>query len=81
MNYARPWTKVSGQLELLKSRGMKVGDASAALSYLERIGYYRLSAYWYPFRIWTMQQNVQRSPYLWDSPLVSVSCRWLTLES
>lgn len=36
MNYARPWTDVSCQLELLKSRGMKVGDESAALSYLER---------------------------------------------
>lgn len=57
MNYARPWMNFSGQLALLKSRGMEVGDEKAALSYLERIGYYRLSAYWYPFRVWKMQQD------------------------
>lgn len=57
MTYARPWMSFSDQLELLKSRGMEVSDERAALSYLERIGYYRLSAYWYPFRVWTMQQD------------------------
>src|SRR6185437_13596997 len=59
MNYARPWMSFPDQLELLKSRGMEVSDERAALSYLERIGYYRLSAYWYPFRVWTMQQDAQ----------------------
>lgn len=59
MNYARPWMSFPDQLELLKSRGMEVSDERAALSYLERIGYYRLSAYWYPFRLWTMQQDAQ----------------------
>ncbi len=38
------------QLQLLKSRGMQVDDYNAALDYLERIGYYRLSGYWYPMR-------------------------------
>lgn len=57
MNYARPWMDFSDQLELLKSRGMEAGDETAALSYLNRIGYYRLSAYWYPFRVWEMQQD------------------------
>lgn len=59
MNYARPWMDFSGQLQLLKSRGMEVSNEAAAVSYLERIGYYRLSAYWYPFRIWTMQQDAK----------------------
>lgn len=59
MNYARPWMDFTAQLELLKSRGMTVSDERAALSYLERIGYYRLSAYWYPFRVWVMQQDPQ----------------------
>jgi abortive infection bacteriophage resistance protein len=57
MNYARPWVSFPDQLELLKSRGLEVSDEKAALSYLERMGYYRLSAYWYPFRVWTMQQD------------------------
>ncbi|WP_198949519.1 Abi family protein [Halovibrio salipaludis] len=50
MPYDRPWKSFAEQLELLKSRGMVVTDEPAALDYLERVGYYRLSAYWYPFR-------------------------------
>ena len=57
MTYSRPWMKFAEQLALLKSRGMDVGSEQAALSYLERIGYYRLSAYWHPFRVWMMQQH------------------------
>lgn len=29
---------------------MQVDDPAAALDYLERLGYYRLSGYWYPLR-------------------------------
>lgn len=29
---------------------MEITDTNSALNYLERIGYYRLSGYWYPFR-------------------------------
>jgi abortive infection bacteriophage resistance protein len=36
---------------VLKSRGLGVSDDARAVAYLERIGYYRLSGYWYPFRI------------------------------
>lgn len=57
MTYNRPWMSFADQLELLKSRAMQITDEPAALSYLERIGYYRLSAYWYPFRIFKYQQN------------------------
>lgn len=38
------------QVDLLESRGMDVGDRDAALSQLQRVNYYRLSGYWYPFR-------------------------------
>lgn len=57
MNYNRPWKSYPDQLELLKSRGMVVTDERAATSYLERIGYYRLSAYWYPYRVWAVVQD------------------------
>ncbi|EIM1709312.1 Abi family protein [Aeromonas dhakensis] len=50
MPYARPWLSYQQQLEQLIGRGITVTDRDAALSYLERIGYYRLSGYWYPFR-------------------------------
>lgn len=57
MAYNRPWKSFAEQLALLKSRGMVVTDEAAALSYLERIGYYRLTAYWYPFRVFQLEQD------------------------
>ncbi|WP_223648216.1 Abi family protein [Xanthomonas campestris] len=48
--YTRPHLTYERQLESLKARGLEVPDDDAALSYLRRLGYYRLSAYWYPFR-------------------------------
>lgn len=50
MAYNRPWKSFEEQLDLLRQRGMSVTDEAAALDYLQRVGYYRLSAYWYPFR-------------------------------
>lgn len=51
MAYERPWKSFEEQIALLQARGMEVADEAAALEYLERVGYYRLSAYWYPFRV------------------------------
>lgn len=50
ISYTKPHLSHGNQLELLQGRGLEVTDTKAALSYLQRIGYYRLSAYWYPFR-------------------------------
>ena len=50
MKPLKPWLAFSDQLELLQERGLQVDDCAAALDYLERLGYYRLSGYWYPFR-------------------------------
>lgn len=57
MKYNRPWKSFDEQLDLLKSRGMVVTDDAAALDYLQRIGYYRLSAYWYPYRQFEVIQD------------------------
>lgn len=46
----KPWMSFADQLAQLEERGMGVEDKAAALEYLERIGYYRLSGYWYPMR-------------------------------
>ncbi|RFA07188.1 hypothetical protein B7R21_16490 [Subtercola boreus] len=48
--YTKPYLTVREQVTLLASRGMDVGDRAEAESLLTRIGYYRLSGYWYPFR-------------------------------
>jgi len=50
MAYSKPWQSYEEQLDLLISRGLAVTERSKALEYLQRIGYYRLSGYWYPFR-------------------------------
>lgn len=38
------------QVDILVSRGMEVDDLKAAVGTLQRVNYYRLSGYWYPFR-------------------------------
>lgn len=50
MSYTKPWRSYQEQLDQLAARGLGVTDRALALDYLERIGYYRLSGYWYPFR-------------------------------
>lgn len=50
MSYPKPWLSLEQQLDKLRSRGMHVSDAAKALNYLHRIGYYRLSGYWFAFR-------------------------------
>ena len=50
MSYPKPWKSYSDQLDQLIDRGMAVTDRARALDYLERIGYYRLSGYWFAFR-------------------------------
>ena len=49
-NPHKDWKSFKEQLEILISRGLIVSDKKAALDYLDRIGYYGLSGYWYPFR-------------------------------
>ncbi|PSJ53653.1 Abi family protein [Pseudaminobacter soli (ex Li et al. 2025)] len=50
MHYAKPYRAIDQQIGLIESRGMTVPDWDKAAEYLRRIGYYRLSAYWHPFR-------------------------------
>jgi abortive infection bacteriophage resistance protein len=58
MRYAKPFLSVPQQIALLRQRGLQITDEPKAEAYLRRIGYYRLSGYWYPFRKST-QQNGQ----------------------
>jgi abortive infection bacteriophage resistance protein len=48
--YTKPYLPIADQLALIQARGMIVTDAARASNHLSRIGYYRLSAYWFPFR-------------------------------
>ncbi len=57
MPYTKPYLTVPNQRALLASRGMTIPDPGKADEYLQRIGYYRLSAYWYPFRKLSQQPD------------------------
>lgn len=48
--YPKPWMSFNDQLDQLIKRGMTITDRALALEYLSRVGYYRLSGYWYAFR-------------------------------
>jgi abortive infection bacteriophage resistance protein len=48
--YKKPYLTITQQLALIQSRGMGITDPTKASNYLERVGYYRLSGYWYPYR-------------------------------
>lgn len=50
MKPLKPWCSFEDQLQQLQVRGLQVENRAAALDYLERLGYYRLSGYWYPLR-------------------------------
>lgn len=46
----KPWKSIDEQVEILRSRGLQIEDCDRAKRYLRRLGYYRLSGYWYSFR-------------------------------
>lgn len=50
MPYPKPWKSHADQLAQLIERGMAVADPALAAESLARIGYYRLSGYWFAFR-------------------------------
>ncbi|MBI4900904.1 MAG: Abi family protein [Actinobacteria bacterium] len=50
MKYAKPYLTFEDQLAKLESRGLAVSDRGEALRILRSVGYYRWSAYVYPFR-------------------------------
>lgn len=48
--YPKPYETIPQLLAKLAERGMVISDHAKAESCLRRIGYYRLSGYWYPMR-------------------------------
>lgn len=63
--YTKPHKTLSEQLAILRSRGLLISDDESATQCLHRNGYYRLSAYWYPFR--TLVNNERTDTFLPDS--------------
>jgi hypothetical protein len=55
--YDKPYLTLAQQVEKLRVRGIAL-EGDHAQHVLERIGYYRLSGYWYPYRI--LDRNASR---------------------
>jgi len=49
--YAKPYTSAADLIPILERRGLKIPDAAAAVVWLRRVGYYRLSGYGLSFRV------------------------------
>ena len=49
--FEKRYSDIEETVAILEARGLTVPDQTRAGRCLGRIGYYRLSAYWYPFRI------------------------------
>lgn len=58
--YNKPFLTVEAQLQRLQERGMGVSDAEVCIRELQAIGYYRLSGYWYPFRVKSAEKEKPR---------------------
>lgn len=65
--YTKPHLTYADQLALLKSRGLQCTDDDRALRVLRAAGYYRLSAYVYPFRELLPDVAPRTSPYHYRS--------------
>jgi abortive infection bacteriophage resistance protein len=50
MKYVKPALTFSDQADRLLKRGLVAPDQQAVIEKLQAVSYYRLSAYWYPFR-------------------------------
>lgn len=48
--YTKPALDFQAQIELLKSRGLRIDDEKRAIRHLSNVSYYRLSAYMLPFK-------------------------------
>jgi len=51
MQYTKPALLFHDQANLLISRGLIVEDSQILVNYLQQVNYYRLSGYWYVFKI------------------------------
>lgn len=60
MKPLKPWLSFADQLHQLQDRGLHVDDPAAAIDYLERLGYYRLSGYWYPLRAIDLKKSFEQ---------------------
>lgn len=50
MRYTKPWLSIEDQVDFLAGKGMAC-DRGVLAKRLREVGYYRLSAYWFPYKV------------------------------
>lgn len=58
MVHAKQFKTYAEQVDLLRKRGLQIGDRAWAENFLQRFNYYRLSGYWYPLLKFNPQDGV-----------------------
>lgn len=61
--YTKPHLSYADQVALMRSRGLACTDVDRALGVLRAAGYYRFSAYVYPFREPLHEHELATSPF------------------
>lgn len=81
MRYAKPALNPEQQADLLLSRGF-IGDRDALIKRLEVVGYYRLCAYWHPFKMATerFQPNTTLD-MIWERYLFDRRLRLMIMDA
>ena len=60
----KPFRTIDEQIDILRSRGMVIDDIETARKALEKISYYRLSGYSYPFRQYDKASRTRSDQFL-----------------
>ena len=68
--FSKPYLDVQSQVTLLQSRGLEIPDTQKAEKYLNYIGYYRLSAYMFPFLTIPKQQHQYKKGATFDKVMM-----------
>jgi abortive infection bacteriophage resistance protein len=79
--YEKPHLPYPDQLALLKSRGLACADDAHAIRVLRAAGYYRLSAYIYPFRELLTETDERTSPYHFRSDKIRQGTTFEQIEA
>lgn len=61
--YAKPHLTWERQVQQLRDRGMGIPDPAQAARWLGVVGYYRLSGYWYPYRVLDEQSGQRQDAF------------------
>jgi abortive infection bacteriophage resistance protein len=74
---AKHWKSIEEQTAIIRSRGMAIDDAAQAGHFLRRVGYYRLSGYWYPFRAFNDEDGTRSDTFRDGSRFADVIALYL----